>query len=108
MKILALTVPLLLAASPVPAQTSHVQQPLGAGGRTNNSPLTDTGVICLQETVATFCNVASSPNNSGYGSSRAGVSAGSGVSGGSLPSGGTSTTSVPPCGAFPPPNELCN
>ena len=53
MKILALTVPLLLAASPAAAQTSHVQQPLGVGGQTNNSPLTDTGVICLQEMVAT-------------------------------------------------------
>ena len=114
MKILALTVALLLAASPVAAQ-SHVQQPLGAGGQTNNSPLTNTGVICLQEMVATFCNVASGPNNAGYGSSTAsrsstgaGVSAGSGVSGGSFSSIGTSTTSVPPCGAFPPPNELCN
>src|ERR1700752_4323675 len=115
MKILALTVPLLLAASAAAAQTSHVQQPLGAGGQTNNSPLTDTGVICLQEMVATFCNVASGPNNSGYGSSRAstsssgaGAGAGSGVSGGTFTSSGTSTTSVPPCGAFPPPNELCN
>ena len=114
MKLLALTVALLLVASPVAAQ-SHVQQPLGAGGQTNNSPLTNTGVICLQEMVATFCNVASGPNNAGYGSSTAsrsstgaGVSAGSGVSGGSFSSIGTSTTSVPPCGAFPAPNELCN
>ena len=49
MKVLALTAALLLAASPVAAQTSHIQQPFGAGGQTNNSPLTDTGVICLQE-----------------------------------------------------------
>jgi hypothetical protein len=57
MKILAVTVAVFLTASPVAAQTSHVQQPLGAGGQTNNSPLTNTGVICLQEMVATFCNV---------------------------------------------------
>jgi hypothetical protein len=37
---------LLLTASPVAAQS--VQQPLGAGGQTNNSTLTDTGVICLE------------------------------------------------------------
>ena len=64
MKILALTVALLLAASPVAAQ-SHVQQPLGAGGQTNNSPLTNTGVICLQEMVATFCNVGQRPEQRG-------------------------------------------
>jgi hypothetical protein len=33
MKILALTVALLFAASPVAAQTSQTQQPLGAGGQ---------------------------------------------------------------------------
>ena len=114
-KILPLTAALLLVASPVAAQTSQIQQPLGAGGQTNNSTLTNTGVICLEEMVATFCNVASSPNTRGYGSSAAsgsstvaGSSAGSGASGGSFSSSGTSTTSIHPCGAFPPPNELCN
>jgi hypothetical protein len=67
MKILALTVALLFAASPAAAQTSQTQQPLGAGGQTNNSSLTDTGVICQEEIVATFCNVTTSPNNGGYG-----------------------------------------
>ena len=115
MKILSLTAALLLMASPVAAQTSQIQQPLGAGGQTNNSTLTNAGVICLEEMVATFCNVASSPNTRGYGSSAAsgsstgaGSSAGSGASGGSFSSIGTSTTSIHPCGAFPPPNELCN
>jgi hypothetical protein len=121
MKILALTVALLLAASPLAAQTSQTQQPLGAGGQTNNSPLTNTGVICLEEMVATFCNVASSPNHAGYGSSTAfvgssatsgtsaasGSSAGAGVGAGSSGS-GISTTSIPACGSFPTPNELCN
>ena len=43
MKKLALIAALLLATSPVAAQS--VQQPLGTGGQTNNSSLTDTGVI---------------------------------------------------------------
>jgi hypothetical protein len=49
---LAFIIALLLASSPVAAQTSQVQQPLGTGGVTNNSPLTNTGVICQEEMVA--------------------------------------------------------
>jgi len=56
---------LLLAASPVAAQTSQVQRPLGTGVVTNNSPLTDTGVICQQEMVATFCNDGQQPEQRG-------------------------------------------
>jgi hypothetical protein len=56
---------LLLAASPVAAQS--VQQPLGAGGARNNSPLTDTDIICQEEMTATFCNTPTGPNNAGYG-----------------------------------------
>jgi hypothetical protein len=61
MKILALTVAPLFAASPVAAQTSQTQQPLGANGQRNNSTLTNTGVICQEEMVATFCNHAYPP-----------------------------------------------
>ena len=111
MKKLALIAVLLLATSPVAAQS--VQQPLGTGGQTNNSSLTDTGVICLQEMVATFCNVPTSPNHSGYGSSgsvgssaASGLSAGPGVAG---PSGSAaSAAAIPTCSEFPPANELCN
>jgi hypothetical protein len=104
MKILALTVALLLAASPVAAQQ---QQALGAGGQINNSILPNTGLICIEEMVATFCNVPTGPNTRGYGSSAtSGTSAGAGV--GAVSSSSTSTTSIHPCGAFPPPNELCN
>ena len=118
MKIFALTVALLLAASPVAAQQR--QQALGAGGQINNSTLPNTGLICIQEMVATFCNLPVGPNNAGYGSStafsgssaRSGTSAGSGSSAGSgvgaASGSGISTTSIPPCGAFPSPNELCN
>ena len=119
MKILALTVAMLLTASPVAAQQQR-QQALGTGGQINNSILPNNGLICIQEMVATFCNQPVGPNTAGYGSSTAfsgssatsgtsaasGPSAGSGV--GAVSSSGISTTSIPPCGAFPPPNELCN
>jgi hypothetical protein len=62
MKMFALTIPLLLAASPVAAQQ---QQALGAGGQINNSTLPNTGLICIQEMVATFCNLPVGPNNAG-------------------------------------------
>jgi hypothetical protein len=97
MKILALTVALLLAASPVAAQQQ--QQALGAGGQINTSTLPNTGLICIEEMVATFCNLPVGPNHAGYGSSAvtgssatsgtsaaystgSGSSAGSGVTGG--------------------------
>jgi hypothetical protein len=54
MKTLGLIAALLLAASPVAAQSQ--QQPLGAGGQTNTSSLPNTGVICIEEMTATFCN----------------------------------------------------
>jgi hypothetical protein len=110
MKILALTVALLLAVSPVAAQQ---QQALGAGGQINNSILPNTGLICIEEMVATFCNVPTGPNTRGFGSSATSgtsatsrTSAGAGV--GAVSNSSTSTTSIHPCGAFPPPNELCN
>jgi hypothetical protein len=70
MKILALTVALLMAASPVAAQQQR-QQALGAGGQQNNSILPNNGLICIQEMVATFCNQPTGPNLAGYGSSTA-------------------------------------
>ena len=101
MKKLALIAALVLAASPVAAQ----QQPLGAGGQTNTSPLTNTGVICNEEMTATFCNVPSSPSHGGYGSTAvSGSSAASASSGGA----GSNTSSIPPCPDFRPANELCN
>jgi hypothetical protein len=66
MKKLSLISALLLGATPVVAQS--VQQPLGTSGEINNSTLTDTGVICIEEMVATFCNVPTGPNLNGYGS----------------------------------------
>jgi hypothetical protein len=105
MKKLALIAALLLAASPVAAQvaTSGVQQPLGAGGQTNTSSLPNTGVICEEEITATFCNAATSPNTAGYGPIGAGAASSSGTG-----SAGSTMTSVPPCAALGPANELCN
>jgi hypothetical protein len=47
MKKLSLIAALLLGATPVAAQS--VQQPLGTSGEINNSTLTNTGVICIEE-----------------------------------------------------------
>ncbi len=91
MKMLALTVALLLAASPVAAQQ---QQPLGTGGQTNNSTLPNTGVICQELMTATFCNVTTSPNNGGYGSGAGAASSKTGIT--------TPSPAIPPCASFPP------
>jgi hypothetical protein len=66
---------------------------------------------------ATFCNVPTSPNTSGYGSSRAtGSIGGSAASGGSVSIGGSAASSgvrsnassVPLCASGTPANELCD
>lgn len=84
----------------------------------NRSPTT--GVICIEEMTATFCNVPSGPNTNGYGSlggsgsgSGTGSSGGSGSTGGSAAASGgggagVNTSSIPACGGFPTANELCN
>ena len=100
MKILALTVALLFAAPPLAAQTSQ-QQPLGAGGQINNSSLPNTGVICQEEMVATFCNVATGPNNAGYGTHGGPAATSTGIT--------TPSKAIPACGeGVVPANELCN
>ena len=101
MKKLTLITALLLATSPVAAQSR--QQALGAGGQTNNSPLPDTGIVCQQEMTATFCNAATSLNSAGYGPIGAGAASSTGTG-----SAGSTMTSVPPCAALGPANELCN
>jgi hypothetical protein len=98
MRKLALIAVLLLAASPVAAQSR--QQALGAGGQTNNSSLPNTGVICDEEMTATFCNTATSPNDAGY---RSGAGAASTSAGTSTPS-----PAIPPCPELGPADELCN
>jgi hypothetical protein len=99
MKMLLLFMALLSASSPVAAQSAS-HQPLGAGGATNNSPLTDTGVICQEEMTATFCNVNTNPNNAGYGTNGGAAATSAGIT--------TPSPAIPTCGGFPPANELCN
>ena len=91
--------------------TTNGQQLTGPRGGTT------TGIICIEEMTATFCNVATGPNTNGYGSSggsaasaAAGTGAGSASAAGSAAGGGGSaaTSSIPACSSFPPPNELCN
>jgi len=101
-KNLALIAALLVAASPAAAQvpTSTSQQ---RSGQSASSQAPTTGVFCDEEMTATFCNVPTAPNTSGYGSS--GASASSTASSGGV---GSPTPSIPPCGAEPPADELCN
>jgi hypothetical protein len=115
MRKLALIAALLLA---VPVAAQSPQQPLGAGGQTNTSQIPNTGVICTEAMLGTFCNVPTSPNTNGYGSGLSGASRSSSTSGlssapgssgyGSSSAGaGSNTPSIPLCSTFPPPNELC-
>jgi len=108
MKKLALISALLLASSPAAAQlatSSRVQQLGGQPVQSTPTVAPTTGVFCIQEMTATFCNVTTGPNTSGYGSR--GVSAAS--SGVSASSGaGAISPSIPPCSSEPPFNELCN
>jgi hypothetical protein len=96
---------LVAAASPVAAQSATTQAPI-------------TGTFCIEEMTATFCNVVTSPNTSGYGGSSVSASssgAATGTTVGSISASGTGTSaggntssSIPPCPSEPPFNELCN
>ena len=71
MKKLALISALLLAASPAAAQlatSQRVQQLNGQSVQTTPTVAPTTGVFCIEEMTATFCNVTTGPNTSGYGS----------------------------------------
>ena len=101
MKKLVLIAALLLTASFVAAQVSTLngQQQLGLGGQLAPSQAPTTGVFCVEEMTATFCNVPSGPNTNGYGSS-----GGPAASGGSAASGGvrSNTSSTPFCASGTP------
>ena len=102
MKKLATIAALVFAVSPAAAQVAtlngQAQSPIQGGAKgSTQAPIT--GVFCIEEMTANFCNVVSGPNTGGYG-----ARSGSGSSGG--PGGGPS--SIPPCPAEPSFNELCN
>jgi hypothetical protein len=93
---------LVFAASPAAAQLATPNDQIRSptqGKPTGSTPAPITGVFCIEEMTATFCNVITGPNTGGYGARN-----GSGSSSG--PGGGMS--SIPPCPAEPPFNELCN
>jgi len=115
MKKRALIATLLLATSPAVAQvpTSSSQQALSSG-RTGQLPPPQgptTGTFCVEEITATFCNVPTGPNTSGYGTGGSGAAtSGSGAAGGLSANGGVggNASALPPCPGEPPFNELCN
>jgi len=93
---------LVFAAAPAAAQlattNNQVRSATQSGGAgSTQAPIT--GVFCIEEMTANYCNVVTGPNSGGYGARN-----GSGSSSG--PGGGTA--SIPPCPAEPPFNELCN
>ena len=93
---------LVLVASPAAAQQAALngQTPSAiAGGATGPPQAPTTGVFCIEEMTANFCNVVTGPNTGGYGA-RSGSGSKSGAGGG--------TSSIPPCPAEPPFDELCN
>jgi len=112
----AIIAALVFTASPAAAQsaTPNVQaQSSTQSGATESAQAPITGVFCIEEMTATFCNVVTGPNTGGYGARSGSGSTGStGSTGGSTsglstgPGGGTS--SIPSCPAEPPFNELCN
>jgi len=87
------------AAAQVTTQTGQQQSSGQNGQLAAPAQAPATGVFCIEEMTATFCNVTARPNAGGYGS---GGGSGSGSS-----AGGT-TPSIPPCPSEPPFNELCN
>src|SRR5215831_19330639 len=108
MEKLALISALLLAASPAAAQLAtswRVQQLGGEPVQSTPTVAPTTGVFCIEEMTATFCNVVTGPNTSGYGSRSVSTSSSGAASSGGA--GGVSS-SIPPCGSEPPFNELCN
>jgi hypothetical protein len=108
MKKFAIIAALVLAASPAAAQLAtpngQAQSPTQRGA-TGSTQAPATGVFCIEEVTATFCNVVTGPNAGGYGArSGSGSSNGSGSTSGP----GAGPSSIPPCPAEPPFNELCN
>ena len=111
MKKLALIYALLLVASPAAAQlatSSRVQQLGGPAVQSAPTVAPPTGVFCIEEMTATFCNVTTGPNTSGYGSRRVSTSSSGAASSASSGGAGAISPSIPPCSSEPPFNELCN
>ena len=103
MRLVPLTVALVALASPAVAQ-SVTQRDQSVANEGQSSSLSSssgptTGVICIEEISATFCNVVGSPSNGGFGS----TSGAQGTVGSSAV-----PTPIPTCGDFWPPGEQCD
>ena len=99
MKKLALVYALLLAASPAAAQLATSQRVQRLNGQSVQSTPTvapTTGVFCIEEMTATFCNVVTGPNTSGYGSRSVSTSSSRAASSGVSASRGALAASVCP------------
>lgn len=116
---LALIAAVVFAATPAGAQlaapndqVSSSTQGAATGAAQGGSPsqAPSTGVFCIEEMTATFCNVVTGPNTGGYGtrSGSGSGSAGGGTTGSAGAAAGASTSAMPPCPAEPPFNELCD
>jgi hypothetical protein len=93
-----------LASAPAPASAQSATS-IGASPFAVQTPTT--GVFCTQEMTATFCNVVTRPNTSGYARNASGSTTTAGTAGAGV-AGGSNTSSIPPCPAHPPFNELCD
>jgi hypothetical protein len=103
-----LTLFLVSLPAPAPAQSATS---IGASPFAAQTPTT--GVFCTQEMTATFCNVVTRPNISGYGRNGSGSTTAAGTAGaaglsGAAGAAGGNNSSIPPCPAHPPFNELCD
>ena len=76
------------------------------GGPTSPAQAPITGVFCIEEMTATFCNVVTGPNTGGYGTRSGSNSGSAGTTGSAGAAAGGSTSAMPPCPAEPPFNEL--
>src|ERR1700745_3907104 len=85
---------LVFAAPPAAAQPAtsndQVRSP-EQRGPAGSTPAPITGVFCIEEMTATFCNIVAGPNSGGYGARN-----------GSRSGPGSRPTAVPPCPADPP------
>ncbi|MBO0716020.1 MAG: hypothetical protein J2P55_01625 [Rhizobiales bacterium] len=113
MKTFAILAALLLAASPAAAEvvTPNGQAQLARPNGQAQAPIT--GVFCIEEMTANFCNVVAGPNTGGYGArtgsaTSGGSGAGAASAGVSAGAGGGGPSSIPPCPSEPPFNEFCN
>jgi hypothetical protein len=109
----AIIAALVFTASPAAAQLAtpngQAQSPT-QGGATESTQAPITGVFCIEEMTATFCNVVTGPNTGGYGARSGSGSTGStsGSTSGLSTGPGGGASSIPPCPTEPPFNELCN